>query len=289
MLQRVTAEQALLYCDLDQGALRVVAARLHNPFTTINPDSASWVFLSATLVVDGGFDYFKRSLSLPDIETHRHRLAMDYEQRALLWQPADLPLPADEDFYVAWVEECLSVARNLDGGMLMLFSSHDALQQAAALIQGRTERTVLVYEPGANRHRLLQQFRQEIDSILLATGSFWEGIDVKGAALRCVAIDKLPFAAPDDVISLAWKYKATREQGSVFSDYMVPHAITRLRQGVGRLLRAREDVGLVMLGDARLLKKQYGQRFLKALSPMALAASSSEVERFLREHELWRE
>lgn len=289
MLKRAGEASSVLYCDLDGGVLSVVAARLHNPFTSINPHSVSWVFMSATLVVDGGFDYFRRSLSLPHMETHQHQSAMDYQRQAMLLVPEDLPLPSDEQFYASWVEQCLMVLEHLAGGMLMLFSSHDALQQTAALIQDHTQRTVLIYEPGMNRHRLLQRFRQETDSLLLATGSFWEGIDVKGPALRCVAIDKLPFAAPDDVISLAWKYKASQEQVSVFNDYMVPHAVTRLRQGVGRLLRAQDDIGLVMLGDNRILKKNYGPRFLRALPPMPMAHGLEEAKPFLLQNQLWME
>ncbi|MBA53387.1 MAG: hypothetical protein CMK89_02940 [Pseudomonadales bacterium] len=289
MLERAGKDRSVLYCDLDGGVLSVVAARLHNPFTSINSASVTWVFMSATLVVDGGFDYFRRSLALPDMETYQHQSAMNYQQQAMLLVPEELPLPSDEAFYDCWVEECLAVLEHLVGGMLMLFSSHDALQKTAALIRDRTERTILIYEPGVNRHRLLQRFRQETDSLLLATGSFWEGIDVKGAALRCVAIDKLPFAAPDDVISLAWKYKASQEQVSVFNDYMVPHAVTRLRQGVGRLLRARDDLGLVVLGDNRILKKNYGPRFLQALPPMPMAYSLEETKPFLLQHRLWME
>ena len=289
MLKTASEEQAVLYCDLDQGSLSIVAARLHNPFTSINAHSLSWVFMSATLVVDGGFEYFIRSLSLPAVETHRHQSAMDYQHRSMLLVPEHLPTPSDEQFYQLWVEQCLTVAAHLVGGMLMLFSSHDALQKAAACIQSHTDRTVLIYEPGANRHRLLQRFRQQTDSILLATGSFWEGIDVKGEALRCVAIDKLPFAAPDDVISLAWKYKASQEQLSLFNDYMVPHAVTRLRQGVGRLLRSQDDVGLVLLGDTRILKKTYGPRFLNALPAMPMALSWEDAQPFLQQQGLWKD
>jgi len=281
MFQQACDDKAVLYCDVDQSQLRIVAARLYNPFVSLNTNAAAWIYISATLMVDGSFDYFKRCLSLAEVETHHHQSAMDYPNRSLLWVPANLPLPADEDFYRAWADTLLMVADRLDGGMLLLFSSHDALQQTAEILRGRTDRTLLIYEPDSNRHKLLQQFRQDTSSLLLATGSFWEGIDVSGAALRCVAIDKLPFASPDDVLSLAWRYKASQEQRSLFNDYMVPNAITRLRQGVGRLLRSTEDEGLVVLGDTRILKKSYGPRFLSSLPPMPLAQSLQEVDAFL--------
>lgn len=281
LLQQARGDESVLYCDLVEGQLKIVAARLQNPFTSLNSDAVAWIFLSATLTVDGCFEYFTRSLELSGLQTRRYHRAMDYEQRAMLWVPANLPLPSAEDFFEAWTSRLLHLAQQLDGGILALFSSHQALQASLPLMQECSGRTVLVYEPGVNRHRLLQQFRQQTNSILLATGSFWEGIDVQGAALRCVAIDKLPFAAPDDVVSLAWKYKAGLEQSSVFSDYMVPHAVTRLRQGVGRLLRATDDCGLVMLGDRRVLKKTYGIRFLQSLPPMPLTESEAEVAAFL--------
>lgn len=281
MLRRAAEDKAVLYCDVDHGQLRIVAARLHNPFASLKGESATWIFISATLIVDSSFDYFKRCLSLSEIETHHHQSAMDYENRSLLWVPGNLPMPGDEDFYRAWADTLLLVAERLEGGMLLLFSSHDALQQTAACLRGRTTRELLIYEPDGDRHKLLQQFRQDSSSLLMATGSFWEGIDVSGAALRCVAIDKLPFAAPDDVLSLAWKFRADQEQRSWFNDYMVPHAVTRLRQGVGRLLRSAEDEGLVLLGDARLLKKSYGPRFLSSLPPMPLVESLQQVDEFL--------
>jgi len=281
MLQRAQDEAAVLYCDVDQGVLKIVSARVQNPFVSVNSASCAWIFLSATLVVDDSFEYFKRSLSLPELETHRHQQALDYARRALLWVPPELPLPADEAFYPAWIDCLLQLETHIEGGVLALFSSHEALQQCATLLQGRTERNVLVYQSGTNRHRLLQQFRQQQRSLLLATGSFWEGIDVQGSALSCVAIDKLPFAAPDDVLSLAWKFKAGEEGRSVFNDYMVPHAITRLRQGVGRLLRSQSDAGVVMLGDRRILQKQYGGRFRNGLPPMPLTESLQEVVEFL--------
>src|SRR5690606_25050056 len=110
---------------------------------------------------------------------------------------------------------------------LLLFSSHAALQLAAVHLHGRTSRQLLLHLPGSNRQQLLQQFRADDQSLLLATGSFWEGIDVAGAALRCIAIDKLPFAPPDDILGLAWKHLASRQGQHLFNDYVVPQAITR--------------------------------------------------------------
>lgn len=289
MLTQAKQDNTVLYCDLDRQQLRLVAARINTPFANLNTNSAAWVFISATLTVDNSFDYFKRCLSLPGIQGYHHSLAMDYQNQSLLWIPAQLPDPADEQFYSNWVDTLLLMADRLEGGMLLLFSSHQALRQSAELLANRTDRTLLVYEPDANRHKLLQQFRQDTSSLLLATGSFWEGIDVSGSALRCVAIDKLPFAAPDDVLSLAWKFRARQESQSFFNDYMVPQAITRLRQGVGRLLRSPQDNGVVILGDNRILKKNYGTRFLSSIPPMPMANSLEDVNDFLKRKSIFLE
>ena len=196
-----------------------------------------------------------------------------------------MPDPGDEAFYAAWTETLLTLETKLDGGMLLLFSSHNALQTCAKYLQGRTQRNLLVYETDANRQQLLQRFRQDPNSMLLATGSFWEGIDIQGAALRCVAIDKLPFSPPDDLINLAWRHMARQQNRHWFNDFAVPQAVTRLRQGVGRLLRSVEDCGLVVLGDNRVLRKAYGMRFLHSLPVMPRAHSLEQVSDFLdRKH-----
>lgn len=283
LLQRGIDEGGVFYGEKNGDHLRLQSARLQSPFTGLDSAERTWLFLSATLAVDNRFDYVRQVLSLPDLAAKRFELAMDYQNRAALWMPSELPEPGEETFYPAWVDTVLTLDSEIDGGILMLFSSHQALQEAAKQIPGKTDRAVLVYHPDADRQQLLQQFRQDTRSILLATGSFWEGIDVQGAALRCVAIDKLPFAPPDDLMSLAWHHLA-REQGlHWFNDFAVPQAITRLRQGVGRLLRASGDSGLVVLGDRRVLTRAYGPRFLSSLPRMPHLHSMDAVTEFLQQ------
>ncbi len=286
MLGHAITAESVLQADNSGQHLRLIAGRVQSPFASLAATQASWIFISATLAVDNSFNWFKRILDLPELQVRQFAGEPDYARQALLWIPESLPEPADEQFMAAWIEQVLAVANALDGGMLLLFSSHEALQAAAQLLAGRTSRRMLVHLPGSHRQQLLQQFRQDDQSLLLATGSFWEGIDVSGAALRCIAIDKLPFAPPDDILSLAWKFMAAQQGQHVFNDYMVPQAITRLRQGIGRLLRSAEDRGLMLVGDTRLLRKPYGQRFLASLPPVPVASSFAGVQTFLAEQGL---
>lgn len=287
MLQRAQAQDAVLFCQMSNNGLRIFSSRLQNPFTNIPHQKFAWVFISATLKVEGSFDYFKGALGLPEyMASHTCESALDYANQALLWLPKGLPLPADEDFYPSWVNKVLALESSLRGGILMLFSSYQALQSCAELLEGKTGRTVLIYSNRSHRQKLLQQFRQDEQSILLATGSLWEGIDIKGSALSCVAMDKLPFIPPNDVLSLVWQQRALENQQNLFQDYMVPHAITRLRQGIGRLLRSNDDRGLVMLGDRRILEKNYGERFLASIPPMPLLREYHQVAEYLSRWQL---
>lgn len=283
MFSHAIADQQVIRADLSGNQMRLIAGRVHSPFSTLEKDQATWIFLSATLAVEGSFDYFKRMLDCPDLAVQVFAGQPDYTRQALLWIPDHLPEPAAEDFMPRWVEQVMMVADQLQGGVMMLFSSFEAVQAAARCLPTDMGRQVLVHLPDANRPRLLEALRQNPHSILLATGSFWEGVDVTGVALRCIAIDKLPFTPPDDMLALAWRHLAAEQGKHVFQDFMVPQAVMRLRQGVGRLLRSPDDCGVVLLGDTRMLRKSYGQRFRASLPPMAWANGLEEVEEFLHQ------
>ncbi len=276
-------DSGVVYCEFNQQNLTLFSSHLHAPFTSVNQQATSWVFLSATLMVENNFDYFKQVLSLPDVSTYRCQESLDYKSRAALCMPNTLPLPDDEHFYSAWIEQVIEASEIIPGGFLLLFSSHAALQTAAELLQEKTGRNCLIYQSDSNRQALLNQFKRDGNAFLLATGSFWEGIDIQGLALSCVAIDKLPFIPPNDTMALVWKQVARDKQQNWFNDFMVPHAITRLRQGVGRLLRSHEDCGLILLGDRRLYTKPYGARFLKSLPSMPLLESVQDIRSYVEE------
>ena len=135
----------------------------------------------------------------------------------------------------------------------------------------------------APREALLTRFRELGNAVLLATGSFWEGVDVKGAALSIVAIDKLPFASPDDPVLAARLEGIRRRGGNPFMDYQLPQAVLALKQGVGRLIRDIDDFGVIVIGDPRIKTKAYGRIFLDALPPCPMVADVAQGSRFLAE------
>jgi ATP-dependent DNA helicase DinG len=174
------------------------------------------------------------------------------------------------------------------GGMFCLFTSHRALNKAREWFASRGSvpggRKLLV-QGDAPRDDLLRRFRRQGDAVLLGTGSFWEGVDVRGPALSVVAIDKLPFGSPADPLMMARLEFIRREGGNGFMDHQLPQAALALKQGAGRLLRDDNDYGVVVLCDPRVTGKRYGRTFLEALAPMPVTHSIDEVAAFLASHE----
>jgi ATP-dependent DNA helicase DinG len=174
------------------------------------------------------------------------------------------------------------------GGVFCLFTSHRALNAAKKWF--KTHKRVLngrklLAQGSAPRDDLLRRFRDAGNAVLLGTGSFWEGVDVRGRALTVVAIDKLPFASPADPLMMARLEYIRREGGNGFMEHQVPQAVLTLKQGAGRLLRDQNDYGVIVLCDPRITTKSYGQMFLKSLEPMPTTADIHEVESFLAAHE----
>jgi ATP-dependent DNA helicase DinG len=174
------------------------------------------------------------------------------------------------------------------GGMFCLFTSHRALNNAKKWFKNKKSvlggRKLLV-QGDAPRDDLLRRFRQSGNAVLLGTGSFWEGVDVRGPALSVVAIDKLPFASPADPLMMARLEFIRREGGNGFMDHQLPTAALSLKQGAGRLLRDDKDFGVVVLCDPRITGKRYGSKFLQALAPMPATESLTDVASFLAAHE----
>ncbi len=240
--------------------------------------SAAWIFTSATLAVGDDFSLFQAQTGLGEAETLRLPSPFDFERNALLYLPTGLPMPQSRDYterVVALLRPALTASR---GRAFLLFTSHRALQLAARLLSD-LEWPLLV-QGSAPRALLLEEFRAAGNAVLLGAASFWEGVDVRGEALSLVAIDKLPFAAPDDPI-LEARLSAIREEGgNPFFDHQLPVAALALRQGVGRLIRAVDDRGVLMLCDPRLTSARYGHLFLDALPPMPRTRELADVEAF---------
>jgi len=246
--------------------------------------NSSWIFTSATLAVGKRFDHFTRELGIDGIaETEQWQSPFDFSQQALLYVPEGMPEPNQPDYVEAVIERAIEVMSHNRGGTFMLFTSHRALRRGAELLEGKIDNPILVQgdEP---RSILLEQFRKLGNAVLLGTGSFWEGVDVRGEALSCVIIDKLPFASPGDPILQA-RIDAMREEGkNPFMEYQLPQAVITLKQGVGRLIRDVADFGVLVLCDPRLGSKSYGKTFIDSLPLMSKTRKRTVVERFFDHH-----
>jgi ATP-dependent DNA helicase DinG len=241
--------------------------------------SSAWVFTSATLAVGDSFEHFAGQLGLEDARQLKLDSPFDYRSNALLYLPGNMPEPNDR-FYVDAVVACTrDVLQASAGRAFVLFTSHSALQAAAAQFADTLDYPLLV-QGTAPRRELLERFRELGNAVLLGTGSFWEGVDVRGEALSCVIIDKLPFSSPGDPILQA-RIEALRQQGvNPFMAYQLPQAVINLKQGVGRLIRDRHDRGVLVLCDPRLRSKSYGRVFLKSLPQMPSTGDSQQVHAF---------
>ena len=247
----------------------------------------AWIFTSATLSVGEEFAHFTGRLGLTEAATLRIESPFDHERQSLLYLPADLPDPSSSAYVSAVIGAAVPLIEAARGGAFLLFTSHRALSQGAALLRAhfRGEPPYRLFVQGeAPRERLLQEFRADGNAVLLGTASFWEGVDVKGEALRLVVIDKLPFAPPDDPMVRARIEHLTASGGNAFRDYQLPEAALALKQGVGRLIRSEDDYGVVAICDPRMLGRAYGRIFLAALPAMTVTQDAAEARRFLARH-----
>lgn len=234
------------------------------------------VFTSATLTVRRRFDYTRNQLGLDASSADELNVdsPFDYARQALLYLPRDLPDPRDSRYFEAATGRLAELLALTDGRAFALFSSHRALREVSARLSKLTDGYALLVQGQQPRAALIDRFRRTERAVLLATGGFWEGVDVPGEALSQVIIDKLPFAPPNDPLVKARSALVSERGGDPFADYQVPQAALALRQGFGRLIRRRDDRGVVTILDRRVLAKTYGRAFLDSL-PAALPRTSS--------------
>ncbi|MGH8551065.1 MAG: ATP-dependent DNA helicase [Methylococcales bacterium] len=240
---------------------------------------ATWIFTSATLTVSRRFDHFKSALGLKHAKDGVWDSPFDFASQALFYHPRNLPDPVSPEYVNAVVETAIPVLKASRGRAFFLFTSHRALQQAAELLGPRIEYPLLV-QGSQPKAILVERFKASGNAILLGTASFWEGVDVRGDALSCVIIDKLPFASPGDPVMQARLDSLRRRGENPFECFQLPMAVISLKQGVGRLIRDVSDRGVFVLCDPRLLKRSYGRVFLDSLPPMRRTRSIEEVEAF---------
>ncbi len=224
----------------------------------------AWVLTSATLAVDGSFENFMRQTGFNTETTLQLDSPFDYAGNAVLHIPESLPEPNDTAFNARLFEYLTPLIRATAGGVFFLFTSHRSLSQAATHLHTRAGKNLYV-QGTQDRNALLQAFRADGAGLLLGTTSFWEGVDVSGPALRCVIIDRLPFAHPDDPVLKARADHIRRSGGQPFFQQQLPEAVIALKQGAGRLIRGETDTGVLIICDRRLRSKPYGRVFLNSL------------------------
>jgi ATP-dependent DNA helicase DinG len=246
----------------------------------------AWILTSATLAVGDDFSHYVRRSGLARARSVRFESPFDFANQALLYLPKGLGDPGASGHTRAVVQAALPVLEASGGRAFLLFTSHRALREAADELRrawNDLPPVPMLVQGDAPRDQLLRAFREAGNAVLLGTGSFWEGVDVKGTALSVVIIDKLPFAVPDDPLLKARLAAIRTQGGNPFFDEQVPQAVIALKQGVGRLIRDAGDFGVVMLCDPRLVTKGYGRIFIQSLPPMRRTRELADVERFLRE------
>ncbi len=237
-------------------------------------EKESVIVTSATLTAAGEFEYIRNRLYAYDADELALGSPFDYESSALLYIPKDIPEPSDRHGHQRAIERGLiRLCRATGGRALVLFTSYQQLQQTSRAIRPALERygiSVLEQGEGASSHALLQTFRQGEQTVLLGTRAFWEGVDIPGEDLSILAIVKLPFDVPSDPIIAA----RAETFDDPFYQYAIPEAILRFRQGFGRLIRTRQDRGVVVILDKRVLTKRYGKLFLESLPQCTVRVDS---------------
>jgi ATP-dependent DNA helicase DinG len=287
-LRELSDDTGLRWVDVSPSGLLLqytpfeIAERLRE---YVESRPCAWVFTSATLAIGEDFSHFAARIGLPEARTVRIDSPFDYRQQVRIYLPPHMPQPQDPDFAARFIDACAPVLEAGGGRAFLLYTSYRGLGEGVRALQARFPNPpfpVLV-QGEAPREALLSRFRDLGNAVLLATGSFWEGVDVKGEALSIVAIDKLPFASPDDPLLKARLEGIRRRGGNPFFEYQLPQAVLALKQGAGRLIRDFDDFGVIVIGDPRVRTKAYGRVFLEALPPSPTVTDSAVAAAFLAE------
>ncbi len=242
--------------------------------------ACAYVFTSATLTMGDSFECFCKPLGLDNARTLLLPSPFNYQEQALLYLPRGLPDPKDSTYYECLVEKATTIIKACGGRCFFLFTSHKALKFVAHLLHSKLDYPLLIQGEEA-KPILLARFRQLGNAVLLGTATFWEGVDVKGEALSCVIIDKLPFANPADPVTRG-KMAYLKARGlSGFDELSLPNAVIALKQGVGRLIRDNTDKGILVIADPRLTSREYGRHIFNSLPKLLKTREEAKALNFI--------
>jgi ATP-dependent DNA helicase DinG len=239
------------------------------------------VLTSGTLKTNGNFEYIKERLGIPEPLEVAVPGEFNYSEQAILYVPKRTPEPRTEEYFNCALEEIRRILSLTEGHAFLLFTSF--LQMSRVYEALREEGRYPLFTQGEMpKTKLLELFKSTPGAVLCGTSSFWQGVDVRGDALRAVVIDKLPFQVPTEPLVAARAEKLRQEGRDPFQDYMIPAAIIALKQGLGRLIRSRRDWGILAILDSRLWSRQYGQAFFNSLPNCSVTDNIEDLKNFLR-------
>jgi ATP-dependent DNA helicase DinG len=255
----------------------------------LNAQPRAWIFTSATLAVKSDFSHYIAQMGLYEAKTGFWESPFDYGNQALLYAPANMPDPNSSAYAAAVAAVSLPVIQASQGRAFVLCTSLRAMREVHALLKEAFAENGMEYplllQGDSTRTELLDRFRAHGNAVLVGSQSFWEGVDVRGEALSCVIIDKLPFAPPDDPVLSARIDKMNEEGKNAFMEYQLPYSVITLKQGAGRLIRDEQDRGVLVICDPRLITKPYGRRIWQSLPPFKRTRELADVEAFFAEAE----
>jgi ATP-dependent DNA helicase DinG len=240
---------------------------------------AAWVFTSATLAVNQEFTHFEQQLGIVDAKTALWDSPFNYPKQALWFIPRGLPDPNHPDYNQKVSDLIIPIIKASQGRAFLLYTSYKALNEAARYLKNEFDFPLFI-QGRMPKAELLAQFKQAGNGVLLGTASFWEGVDVRGEALSCVIIDKLPFASPGDPVLQARIDVMKQNGGNPFMEYQLPKAIISLKQGAGRLIRDHQDQGTLTICDPRLLGRSYGHQILASMPNFARTRVLDDILNF---------
>ncbi len=237
------------------------------------------VLTSATLAVEGRFDFFQKRLGLEDARTLVVDSPFDFRTQAILYLPRRLPEPREESYLRRAVEEIRALLEITSGRAFLLFTSYANMERVGSALEEEGSWKLFVQGEGS-KAALVEAFKTTRDAVLLGTTSFWHGVDVQGEALSLVVIDKLPFDVPGDPLVAARIDRIRKQGGNPFAEYQTPLAVLELKQGLGRLIRSRSDRGILAVLDSRILTRAYGKTFLASLPPYPVVRDVAACKAF---------